>query len=310
MNKIKLSKTHVDAQFLALILGVISFLVMGYMAGEIVWLKDFQYLVGLISGIFAVFVGILALLRFYTKKTDMNFLFLGIGFVGVGILEVVQILGSLGGFEELLSYTPTDVYPLTSIIAKLFLSLLFFVSWFVSRNSGEKSKRYEKWVMFSVIGMFVVFAGSAAIVATNGSMSETLLATILGLASLMFLSVALLGYLFNREWKYNNFDFWLIFSLSFAIVSQMFYLPFMNLEYSNMMNISVWAGFISYLGLLVGFLNSIYEMYEREVMAQKELKETKAKVEAAYMVLRKEKWSLTKKKGTADKIFKDIIKSK
>jgi hypothetical protein len=310
MKKIKLDKTHVDAQFLTLIVGVIAFLIMGYSAGTIVWMQDFQYFVGLISGLIAIFVGVLALLRFYTHKSSLNFLFLGIGFIGVGILELFQILTALGGFSDLFNYTPTDVYPLTTVISKTFLALLFFISWFVSRNEGEKSKKYEKFVMYGVLGLFVIFTVVVVFVAINSPMSETLLVTILGIVSLMLLTLAILGYLFNREWKYDNFDFWVIFSLSFAIVGQIFYLPLMNIEYSNLINISAWASFISYLGLLVGFLNSIYELYAREMQIQNELKETKNKIENAYMVLRKEKWDITKKKGAADKILKDVIKSK
>lgn len=70
--------------------------------------------------------------------------------------------------------------------------------------------------------------------------------------------------------------------------------------------------------LLIGFLNSVYEMYKREEEYQKELvkknlilKETKKKVEEAYMLLRSEKWKLTKEKekDTADKIMQDILKN-
>ena len=82
-----------------------------------------------------------------------------------------------------------------------------------------------------------------------------------------------------------------------------------------MMNLSVWARFFAYLGLLIGFLNSIYEMFQKEIATQKELEEknkiigeTKSKVEEAYFLLREEKWSLARSKGSADKILKDIVK--
>ena len=317
MKKNALPKKHVDLQFLALLFCIMAFLFLGYIAGDIVWFKDFQYFITLISGIFAVFIGVLALLRFYTKKSDFNFLFIGIGFLGVGILEVLQIVVDLGGFDSLFKYTPSEIYPLTTVISRLFLSILMFGSWFVSRRKMKKNMKTEKAIMFIDLGIFIIFLVVMGYVAVVATVSETLLVTILGLLALMFLTLTVLGYLFKREWKFENFDYWIIFCLFFAILSQIFYLPFFNLEYENMLNISVWAKFFSYLGLLAGFLNSIYEMYQREIEIQKELeqknnllKETKSKVEEAYMFLRKEKWDITKKKGVADKILKDIVKSK
>ena len=316
MKKIELPRKHVELQFLLLILGVISFLFLGYISGDLVWIKDFQYFVTLISGIFAVFIGVLALLRFYTRKTNSNFLFIGVGFLGVGILDIIQIMVTLGAFETLFSYVSGEGYPLTSVISRLFLAVLMFMSWFVGREK-KRRKDMENLIMAVDIMTFFMFIGVMVYLALYDPISESLLVIILGLLALMFLTLTVLGYLFKKEWKYDNFDYWVMFCLIFAVVSQIFYLPFLNLEYQNMVNISVWARFFSYLGLLAGFLNSIYELYQREIETQKELakknkllKTTKNKVEEAYMFLRKEKWDITKKKGVADKILKDIVKSK
>jgi predicted histidine transporter YuiF (NhaC family) len=83
------------------------------------------------------------------------------------------------------------------------------------------------------------------------------------------------------------------------------------------MNLSVWARFFAYIGLLTGFLNSIYVMFRKEIEIQKELAEknkqldeTKAKVEEAYLMLRQEKWDMARSKGSVDKILKDVLKKK
>ena len=63
--------------------------------------------------------------------------------------------------------------------------------------------------------------------------------------------------------------------------------------------------------MLVGFLNSIYELYQKEVLIQQELErknklldETKKKVEEAYLVIRKEKWDLVSGKKKISKTSK------
>ena len=318
MEKMKLNRQHVDAQFLALCLSILAFLGLSYWVGEIVWLQDFQLFVTLISGVFALFIGVLAILRYYTKKSSVNFLFIGLGFLGVGLLDVFQLMLDLGAFQSLFVAPATQVYSLTSVISKVFLSALMFVSWFVNRNANKVSratKKQEKLLMVLVSICFVIFVGVFLFLMIKGIQVDSLAVIIIGLVSLMFLLLTIVGYLLDKGWMYDNFNYWIIFLLAFLVLSQIFYLPLFNLEYLNMMNLSVWARFFAYLGLLIGFLNSIYEMFQKEIATQKELEEknkiigeTKSKVEEAYLLLREEKWSLARSKGSADKILKDIVK--
>lgn len=320
MKEGRLQKEHVDAQFLSLSIALLAFLALSYFVGNIVWIKDFQYFLTFISGIFALFVGVLALLRYYTNRSSSNFLFIGIGFLGVGILDVLQIVLDLGGFSNLFTTAATTtVYPLTSVVSKSFLALLMFLSWFVKRGdekaSSKRKRKQELLVMAVVLVSFFVFVSVFIFLMLKGITVDSFTVVLIGLFSLMLLVLALLGYLFNRGWLYEDFNYWIIFTLCFLILSQVFYLPFFNLEYSNMVNLSVWSRFFAYLGLLVGFLNSIYVVYRKnaeiqEELAQKnkQLDETKEKVEEAYLVIQKEKWDLVRGTGRVDKRLKDIAK--
>ncbi len=312
MKEGKLQKGHVDAQFLSLSIALLAFLALSYFVGNIVWIKDFQYFLGFISGVFALFVGILALLRYYTDKSSFNFLFIGMGFLGVGILDILQIVLDLGGFGNLFVAASADIYPFTSVLSRSFLALLLFLSWFVKRSdekmSNKKKRRQELLIMAIVAICFFLFLGVFVFLMLRGVTVDSFIVVIVGLLSLMLLILALLGYLFNRGWLYEDFNYWIIFMLCFLVLSQVFYLPLFNLEYTNMVNLSVWARFFAYLGLLVGFLNSIYVMYRREKETQLELEETKSKVEEAYLVIQKEKWDLVRGKGTVDKRLKEVVK--
>lgn len=321
MNNLKLPKEHVDTQFLSLSIAILAFLVLSYFVGSVIWVKDFQYFVTFISGIFAMFIGIVALLRYYTNKSSSNFLFIGIGFIGVGILDILQIVLDLGGFSNLFQTSSTVVYPITSVLSKTFLAILLFLSWFVKRGeeklSSKKKRKQELFIMMSVALSFFLFISVFIFLMLKGITVDSFTVVVIGLITLMILVLTLLGYLFNREWMYDNFSYWIIFTLCFLILSQAFYLPIFNLEYSNMVNLSVWARFFAYLGLLVGFLNSIYEVYKHEIEIQKELErknkqldETKAKVEDAYLVIQKEKWDLVKSGGKIDKKLREIVGDK
>jgi hypothetical protein len=309
MEKEKLDRTHVGLQFLMMMLSLLAFLILACFVGEIVWITDFQYFVVLISGVFAIFIGLIALLRYYTQKANLIFLLLGIGFLAVGLLDIVQLVIDVGGFETLFVYRPGEVYPFSAILSRGFLSLILFLSWLSAERieNGESLIEAERRVVLLVVTLFISFSGVVSYFILSNVISESLWVVMVGTATLMLLLLSFVGHMFRKGWKYDNFAFWLIFAISFLILSQIFFLPFLNIEYYSMVNLSIWAKFFSYLALLTGFLNSIYEMYQRELLTQRELErknrlldETKKKVEEAYLVVRKEKWDLVrgKKKST------------
>ena len=310
------TKVNVMKKEITILISVIIFLVFGYIAGTLKWLEDFQLILDLFAGIFAFFIGNLSLLRFYTKKNSFNYLLLGIGFLAVGFLDVFQIFLTLNTFSDLFVVHSSDIFPNSIVFSRLFLSLIFFLSWLFLIEENKEKKLNEKLVFlgfFVILSIFIVLLSVFSEIFST--QSEYILAIIVQTISMMVYVLTLIGYMRSGGIYYRNFDFWLIFSLTFAILSQIFFLPFLNIEYYLMLNLSTLAKFFSYLVLLIGFLHSIYEMYKSEENIQKELlkknlilTETKKKVEEAYMVLRSEKWELGKKKGSADKILKDILK--
>ncbi|MDY0097066.1 MAG: MASE3 domain-containing protein [Candidatus Dojkabacteria bacterium] len=314
------SKYEIKEKELLILISVFFFLLFAYMSGEFFWMKDFQLVVDLFSGIFAFFIGTLALLRFYTKKNFTNYLLLGLGFLTVGVIDILQILLSLNAFSDFFSVSTSEVFPSTVVLSRFFLSLIFFLSWLLMKEEYRARVFKEK---LAFVGVLFSISAFIAIITIFSNIFEGLesytFAIVLQTVSLMIYLLTLVGYTRSRGMYYRNFDFWIIFSLTFSILSQIFYLPYLNLEYELMMNLSILAKLISYVVLLVGFLHSIYEMYKSEEKAQLDLKRknkllilTKQKVEEAYMVLREEKWKLTKvnKKKKTDKIFKDILKNK
>ncbi|MHC1716599.1 MAG: hypothetical protein AB9915_01720 [Candidatus Dojkabacteria bacterium] len=305
-----LDAKHIKLQFLMMFISLLAFLTLATSVGSIVWLTDFRSFIVLISGVFALFIGIIALLRYYTQREQLTFLFLGAGFLGVGLLDIVQLLFESNGFDFLFTSSGQG-YTLTSMLSKGFLSLLVFLSWFISRKRSEYVReqeiiRKEKAVMFTVSTIFTLFIGTLTVLVLLNIIVESVVVVTLGVFSLLLLVLSLLGYIFRKGWEHSNLDFWIIFSISFLILSQILYLPFLNLEYFNMVNLSVWAQFIAYIALLTGFLNSIYELYEREREIQRELSlknkildGAKKKIEEAYLVTRKEKWNLVEKEKTS-----------
>lgn len=319
MKRKKLDKKHIGIQFFTMMMSLIAFLILATFVGEITWIKDFQYFVILLSGIFSIFIGVLALLRYYTDRSRAKFLLLGFGFLGVGLLEVVKLIVDIGAFRNLFVYVPGEIYPFSSILSRSFLALLVFLSWaFIGTTKVKKKiKKKERLIIAIIVAVFTILLGLTSYLVLKQIILDPLWVVFVGIVTLMFYVLALVGYLLKKEWRYENLHFWIIYSISFLILSQIFFLPFLNLEYYNMINLSIWAKFFSYVVLLVGFLNSIYELYQREVEIQKELKKknrllekTKQKVEDAYLVIREEKWELAEKEGKKKKSKKKGSKKK
>jgi len=315
----KFTKNQVKEKELIILTSIFFFLLFAYLSGEFAWMKDFQLLVDLFAGIFAFFIGILSLVRFYTKRNYVNYLLLGLGFLTVSLLEVFQLLLSLQAFSDFFTMPSSEVFPSTVVLSRVFLSFVFFLSWIMTKEEYMVRAVKEKLAFVAILFAISTFV---IVVSTFSNLFVGLeayaFAIVMQTLALMFYLLTLIGYTRSRGMYFRNFDFWIIFSLTFSILSQIFFLPYLNLEYELMLNLSTLAKFISYTILLIGFLSSIYEMYKSEEKAQLELKRknmlltlTKRKVEEAYMILRQEKWELTKGKSKrkTDKIFKDILRN-
>ena len=315
----KFTKQQVREKELVIVFAVFLFLLFAYLSGNFRWMKDFQLVIDLFASMFAFFIGILALVRFYTKKTHINYLLLGLGFVTVALLDGFHVLNSVQAFSSLFAIGVSEIFPSSMVLSRVFLSLIFFLSWFLMKEEKRVRGIKEKIAFASLLGAISVFTVVISLF-TNlfVGLESYIFAIVMQTISLMIYLLTLIGYTKEEGMYYRNFDFWLIFSITFGILAQIFFLPYLNIEYELMLNLSTLAKFVSYFVLLIGFLFSIYEMYKSEERVQKELKRknlllsmTKRKVEEAYMILREEKWKLSKeqKKKTTDKIFKDILKT-
>ena len=313
-------KFEMHKKVLLVFISVLAFLIFAYLSGEISWMKDILQFLQLISSIFAIFIGILALLRFYTKKSKLSFLVLGIGFLFVGLLDIFQLLVSLNGFQDLLNYSEAEIFPLSMVLPKFFLAVIFFLSYIVRKDYENPDEKKEKKISILIVGIFLIAITVFLLFSNVVSISQDYLPAVVGgVLSLVMLSFSIFGYWRTNVWKYESFEYWAMFSMIFLLVSSIFFLPFLNLEYRLLSIFSIFAQFFSYILMLIGFLVSIYEMYSRETECLKELKEknetilkAKNSVEDAYLLLRNEKWEIArgKGKGKMEGILKDVIESK
>jgi len=280
---------HIKEQFLLLLIANASFLLFAVFVGELKWFTDFRDFVLLISGIFAIFSGIISMLRYSAQKDSLQYFILGLGLVGVGVLDIISLLMTIENFGALFS-SGDSIYSLRMILSKCLLSFLLFFSCFLEMGDNpEKRKKFRRMGSFIFIVLIVCFAIYSEM---NNGFTEEYMSIAFSVFSLILLGISLVGYIWKKNWKYEDIDFWIIFSISFLMLSQIFYIPILNLETVHAVNLSVLAQFFGYIAMLFGFLDSTRELYVREIEEQKELEYTKKKVEEAYLALREEKLHL------------------
>jgi hypothetical protein len=303
MGKFSQEQLEIRRKILFLLLSTFGFLTFAYFSGECSLLKESSLVFNLVSLVFALVVGSLALVRFYTKKNKLTFFVLGLGFVVLGILEAFKVFSLTTTFTSIFHYTPEEIFPLSGVLSRSFVALIFFLSYVVYKDYENVNSRREKGIALLIVSIFAVLI-SLFVLFTNAlsGYQQYQPAVVGGILSMLMMSFSIFGYLRGKVWRYEALEYWTIVSISFALLSTILYLPFFNLEYDLMMGLSSLAMLLSYIFLFIGFLVSIYELYQRESENIKRLKEanelllkSKSSVEEAYLELREEKQKLVKR---------------
>ena len=175
----------------------------------------------------ALFVGLLALIRFYSRG-GRNFLVLGAGFVGVGFLDGYHALVTSIWFDQ---FFPSDISSLAiwSWSASRFLLSIVMVSCFmVIRHERAKSvdkiltpKMVYGLTIAATLSSFLFFA----LVPLPSGYVENLYFNRPGElvpAGLFF--IALIGYLKLGKWKFEPFEHWLIIAIIVNLVAQVVFI--------------------------------------------------------------------------------------
>lgn len=114
--------------------------------------------------ILALIVGVMALVRFYSKKNS-TILFVGAGFLGTAMLDGYHAVVTSTAFAPFLPSDLPALIPWSWVASRFFLSLLIFLSWYVWRweqKSGDTQAVREghvyTGVAFLTLLSFIFFA--------------------------------------------------------------------------------------------------------------------------------------------------------
>jgi PAS domain S-box-containing protein len=246
----------------------------------------------------ALLVGILALVRFYSRK-DNTFLFIGTGFVGTGLVDGYHAVVSSPAFIQYFPSPPPSLIPWSGFASRLFLSVLLLLSWALWKREerlGEPGRVPEFRVYLAVsiltLACFFFFVLVPLPVGYRGGpifqRPQELLPTLLYV-------LAAAGYLRKGRWKRDPFEHWLILAIILC-AGQSVYISTSDRLYDTIYMASHGLKLLSYLGALTGLVVGMYHLFlqeesivaERTEKLQEEIVERKRAQEESLALLHRE----------------------
>jgi PAS domain S-box-containing protein len=216
----------------------------------------------------ALFLGSLALVRFYSKKNNV-FLFLGTGFLATAVLDAHHALFT----APFLAEHVTGSSPIASrdlwgwLVSRTLLGVFFCLNWLGWRRerklgaSGRVSEAavYATTALLAGATIFVLQAGGVPPV----HRPEAPIPVPIELLPAALFLLALLGYLVKGHWKDNAFDHWLVVSLILGFAADGFAMAFSERPFDAPHSLAHTLKLGSYVSVGVGLLISVYSTFRQ-----------------------------------------------
>ena len=233
-----------------------------------------------LSTLLAFVVGGLALVRFYSKKQE-TFLFIGIGFLGTGFLDIFPAIlatGWIGNWTgDELEGLATWSFTAAGIFLSIFL-LLSWVAWRMKRSFTDGKPVREVTVYLVALLLVVLIFATFSVFPLRGAIRP---GQVIGqpaefIPGFIFLLGAI-GYLFKSHWRVNAFEHLLVVALLIGVMAHGAYMPFSS-QYHDALFVSAHVlKTLSYASVLGGLLASVFVTFRRE----EEVAETTREANAA-----------------------------
>jgi len=226
-----------------------------------------------VATVLALAVGSLALVRYYSKK-DNTFLFIGTGFVATAFLDGYHTVVSSSHFIDIFPSTPPSLIAWSWFAARIFLSLLLWMSWLYWRREdrlGAAGRISEKLVYSIVTALALVCFAIVAFVPMPAAYYQQLpFPRPQEFLPALFFLLALIGYLRKGKWKTDVFEHWLVLSLIVGFMGQAMFMSISGRVFDMMFDAAHLLKNGSYICAMLGLLFSMRRLFS-ESYAQQEL---------------------------------------
>ena len=223
------------------------------------WPKDpgFQTMLGTASFCFSFFVGVLAFIKFFTRKKN-KYLFIGSGFLAVAALEGYSLLVSM--------QIGASLWTASRILLSAFL-LLSLKDW--REGEGEQRGMKPRVYVSATASALLIILAVTLLPSFDPYWRFLFFTRPLELPAAVLFAAAAFAYWQKHYWKFKFFEFWFLLSLLAAFFAQI-YMAMSWQYYDAMFNAGYLIKIVSYILALIGLMMSTYAAF-KEVEAEKKI---------------------------------------
>jgi PAS domain S-box-containing protein len=270
----------------------------------------------LAATILALIVGVLALVRFYSKKEN-TFLFIGTGFLGTALLDGYHTIVTSSAFIQYFPSRPASLIAWSWFASRIFLSVLLCLSWVFWKREARlgESGRVSDLRVYLIVGLWTLACFFLFSFVTLHTAYEPafFFHRPQEFVPALFLLLALYGYLRKGGWRNDAFEHWLVLSIIVGLVGQAVFMSTSARLYDAMFDAAHLLKKLSYICTLSGLVIAMYQLVvaeesvieERTRELRKEITERKRAEEESSALLRREQLSL--QRAREEKAFSEAV---
>lgn len=221
--------------------------------------RDLHTMLEFVATLLALQVGILSLVRYYSKK-HLMFLFLGGGFIGTALLDGYHAVLTSSQFFQRMPSPLESLIPWSWSASRTFLSLAMLCTWLgTTRRSPSSTTRYARAVIGAgaTLALLALF-GISLFPLPQAHFDGFFLSRPQELIPGLFFGIALVGFLSQKEHRSNSLIAWIEWSLLVAFAAQVAVMTRSAVLFDLPFNLAHLLKIFGYMLVLGGLLVDIY----------------------------------------------------
>ena len=246
-----------------------ALVVTGLLTDSSVWQgnRTLHTMMEVMATLLASIIGILALVRFYSKKSSV-ILFIGVGFMGTALLDGYHAVVTSDLLDYLMPSPSESLIPWSWNASRTFLSILMTISclqWWYEQERGSGSVRVNEIHVFGMVGAMTLacFCFFAFVPLPRAYYPEFFFGRPEEFVAAAFFLAALTGYALQGRWQTESFEHWLLMSLIVGFLSQAMIMSRSFTLFDGMFDLAHTLKIVSYCFVLIGLLASMLALFHQ-----------------------------------------------
>ncbi len=221
----------------------------------------------IISTLLALFVGVVAIIGYYTNKVS-SLLLLGVGFIGTSLLDVYHAIVTSSFFYSFWPSPPPSLIPWSWNASRIFLALTMLLSWWVWYREDKYNKPLlmKDRTVYTIAFAFTLltFLFFLVVPLPDAYYPSLIFGRPEEFVPGIFFIIALIGFYKKGMWVHNDVEHWIVLSLVVNVVCQVLFMSSSYHLFDTMFDVAHALKKFGYILVLTGLLINMYQVFRKE----------------------------------------------